>query len=66
MSETNNGRDQRLYWGIPVWAWVAGLAVGSVVGFMLFDTWIVSALFAVSIGTVFAIAFHQSGKTSGK
>jgi hypothetical protein len=53
-------RDQRLYWGIPAWAWASGLVVGAVIGLMIFDNWIISAVFGVSIGTAFAIAFHQS------
>ena len=70
MSETGQKRDQRLYWGIPAWAWATGLVLGVVFGFMIFDNWIISAMFGVSIGTAFAIAFHQSGtrtdRTAGK
>ena len=66
MSETGRKQDQRLYWGIPAWAWASGLAVGAVIGFLLFDSWIVSAMFGVSIGTAFAIAFHQSETKPGQ
>ncbi len=58
----SNQRDKRRYRGIPVGAWASGLALGLVIGYLLFDGWIVGAIFGVSIGTAFAIAFHQSDK----
>ena len=53
---------ERLYWGIPAGAWASGLAVGLVIGYLLFDGGIVGAIFGVAIGTTFAIAFHRSDK----
>ena len=50
------------FWGIPVWAWAAGVALGAVVGFLLFDGLMVALIFGVSIGTAFAIAFSTSPK----
>jgi hypothetical protein len=62
VSETDQKPHQKSYWGIPGWAWLCGLAMGAVVGFMIFDNWIISAMFGVSIGVAFAIGFHESEK----
>jgi hypothetical protein len=59
VSETSE-RKQKLYGGIPAWAWLSGLCLGVVIGTMMFDNWIVGVVFGFSIGTAFAIAFHQS------
>ena len=48
--------------GVPVWAWISGLAIGLVFGLLLFDNWVVKILFAASIGTAFALAFGQTAK----
>ena len=47
---------QASLWGIPLWAWGAGVALGLVIGMLLFDG-PVALIFAFSIGTAFAIAF---------
>ena len=52
--------------GVPVWAWISGLAIGSVFGLLLFDDWMVKILFAVSIGTAFALAFAQPAKKAAE
>ncbi|WP_249999194.1 hypothetical protein [Actinoplanes sp. M2I2] len=53
-------------WNIPVWAWVAGVAIGCVIGLLLFDGVIVALIFGVSIGTVFAIAFSTGSGSRAK
>ncbi len=48
--------------GVPLWAWGAGLALGLVFGMLLFDG-PVGVIFAFSIGTAFAMAFSGARKT---
>ncbi len=45
--------------GVPLWAWGSGLAIGFSIGILLFDG-PVAYLFAASIGTAFAMAFSGS------
>ena len=63
MSESEERAGQRRLWGVPGWAWAAGLTIGSVIGLMLFDGPIGLA-FGVAIGTAFALAF-SAGEGSG-
>ncbi len=57
----DEGNEQRRsLFGVPVWAWISGLAIGSVFGLLLFDNWAVKILFTLSIGTAFALAFAQT------
>ncbi|GAB2577074.1 hypothetical protein Aab01nite_12130 [Paractinoplanes abujensis] len=51
-------------WGIPAWAWGAGLAVGCAIGLLMFDGAIVGLIFGISIGTAFAISFGAATKKS--
>jgi hypothetical protein len=64
--EGNDRKQGALYrpwlFGVPVWAWLSGMATGLVFGLLVFDNWVVKILFALSIGTAFALAFGQGGK----
>ena len=55
-SDRKQGGDRLGPFGIPLWAWGAGIALGLVFGMLLFDG-PVGLIFAVSIGTAFAMAF---------
>ncbi|MCO8269120.1 hypothetical protein M1L60_00790 [Actinoplanes sp. TRM 88003] len=44
-------------WNIPAWAWITGIVIGTTISLMMFDDLIIAAMFGVSIGTAFAIAF---------
>jgi hypothetical protein len=46
--------------GVPIWAWFTGWAIGLAIALPMFDSFIVAALFALSIGTAFAMAFAPS------
>ena len=60
--EKRGPMDRPWLFGVPVWAWLAGLAMGLVFGLLVFDDRIVGVMFAVSIGTAFALAFGETAK----
>jgi len=62
VNDGNESQRRPSLFGVPVWAWLTGLAIGFVFGLLLFDNWVVKILFAVSIGTAFALAFGQTAK----
>ena len=47
-------------WNIPAWAWATGIVIGCAIALMMFDNLIIAAMFGLSIGTAFAIAFGST------